>query len=133
MAEYTAVAPQTVNVGANVLFTDTVVRPCPAVRRREGSGIITLKGGHTFLVGFSANISGATAGTEVDLALTISGEELGATRMASTPAVAEDLNNVATFTEIEVPPCCCYTVAVENVGTEALTVANANLVIYRKE
>lgn len=133
MAEYTAVAPQTLTVGSNVLFTDTVVRPCPAVRRREGSGILTLRGGHTFLVAFSGNISGATAGTEVDLALTIAGEELGATRMASTPAVADDLNNVSTFAEIEVPPCCCYTIAVENVGTTDVTVANANLVLFKKE
>lgn len=133
MAEFTNALPQTVLLGANVIFTDNPVKACPCVRHRDGSGIFTFRGGHKYLIAFSANISGATAGTEVDLAITIGGEEIPSTRMAATPAVAEDLNNVAAFIELEVPSCCCYNVSVENVGTTALTVANANLVIFRED
>lgn len=133
MAEFTANAPQTIAVGSNVLFTDTVIKPCPAVTHREGSGIFTLRGGKRFLVLFNANVSGATAGTELDLAITIAGEELPATRMASTPAVADDLNNVSAQVYITVPACCCFTIGIRNVGTTAITVENANLILIKEE
>lgn len=132
MAEFINAEAQTVAVGSNVIFADTVYQPCRKVIHRAGSGIFTLKGGRYFL-NFNANISGATAGTEVDLAITLNGEELPATRMASTPAVAEDLNNVSAMTEIEIPSCCCVTIAVRNVGTTAMTVDDASLILRREE
>ena len=132
MSEFISVADQTVAVGGNVVFTETTVKPCCAVTHREGSGVFTLHGGKDYFLIFSANVSGATAGTEVDLAITIAGEEIQSTRMASTPAVADDLNNVNTAINIKVPSCCCYTVAIENVGTTEITVANANLIIIKE-
>lgn len=133
MAEFTANALQVVALNNNVAFTDTPVRPCPKVRHREGSGIFTLKGGSRYLIMFSANISGATAGTPVSLAIAISGEPVQSSNMISTPAVADDLNNVATSLYVDVPPCCCYNIAVENTGTTELSVQNANLIIIRED
>ena len=133
MAEFINNTEQTIAVGSNVVFTDVVVKPCTCVTHRAGSGIFTLHGGHRYLVAFSGNVSGATAGTEVDLALTIAGEEIAGTRMASTPAVADDANNVCTMSYITVPNCCCYTVAIENVGTTEVTVTAANLVIIKED
>lgn len=133
MAEYINNALQTIAVNENVLFTDTVIESCPCVRHREGSGIFTLRGGHTYTLLFSANIGSETAGTEVEVAFAIAGEEIAGTRMASTPTVANDINNVASFVTVIVPCGCCYTMSVENVGEAEVIVANANLIIRRED
>lgn len=132
MAEFISTVSQLVAINNNVLFNETVVPPCCKVNHRAGSGIFTLKGGR-YLVSFSANVSGATAGTEVDLALALNGEPLLSSLMASTPAVADDLNNVATSAYIVVPCNCCYQLSVRNTGTTDVTVNNANLIIQREE
>ena len=132
MAEFINNAVQNVAVGSNVLFADTVYPPCKKVIHREGSGIFTLKGGR-YYVSFGANIAGATAGTQLDLAITLNGEELPATRMAITPATATVANNVSRTTEIEIPCCCCVTLGVKNVGTTDVTVYNAGLVLRRED
>lgn len=133
MAEFVNTNTQAVAVGSNVLFTETILKPCSLVTHREGSGIFTLRGGKRFILGFSANVSGATAGTEVDLAIAMNGEPLPYTLMASTPAVADDLNNVSVFTEICAPACCCTTIAIRNVGTTTITIEDANLVLFRED
>lgn len=133
MAEFVNNTTQVVAVNNNVIFNDTLIKPCPLVTHREGSGIFTLRGGKKFLIAFSANVAGATAGTEVDLVLTLNGEPLPYTLMASTPAVADDFNNVSVFTEIYAPQCCCLTIAVRNVGETVITVENANLVLFRED
>ena len=125
MAEFIADAGQTVAVNGNVLFTDTPIEPCPCVRHRKGSGIFTLRGGHRYLLMFNANLVGATADTQVDLAFTIAGETVPGTVMASTPSVADAANNVSASVYIDVPPCCCYSVGIRNVD-------NANLIIIRE-
>lgn len=131
MAEFVSNAVQSVAVGSNVLFTDTVVKPCCAVKHRAGSGIFTLTGGNKYTLWFSANVTGATAGAEVTIALAIGGEEVPGTRMASTPDTAGAYNNVATGVVIEVPCGCCYTVSVRNIGTIPVNVATANLIIVK--
>lgn len=44
MAEYTAVALQTVAAGADVAFTETAVNGSNCITHREGSGIVKLRG-----------------------------------------------------------------------------------------
>lgn len=132
MAQFINEATQTIEVGENVVFSDTLIKPCKKVIHRDGSGIFTLKGGRYTLT-FSANVSGATAGTEVDLAFTINGEVLQYSRMASNPIVAEDLNNVSKTIQFDVPYCCCYTFAVRNVGTTPIIVDDASLVTSRED
>ena len=133
MAEFVNNTTQVIATGENVLFDDTLIKPCNLVTHREGSGIFTFRGGKKFIVGFSANVTGATAGTAVDLGITLNGELLPYTLMESTPAVADDFNNVSVFTEIYAPTCCCSTIAIRNVGETAITVENANLVIFRED
>lgn len=130
MAEFISPIPQTVEVNANVLFTDTVVEPCPKVRHRRGSGIFTLKGGR-YLVTFGANVSSPTIG-EISLAFALNGEELQGTRMTVTPTAADALFNVSKTTYIDVPCNCCYTLSVKNVTANAITVDDANLVTIRE-
>ena len=68
MAEYTAVALQTVAAGADVAFTETAVNGSGCITHREGSGIVKLRGitnqcRARFLVSYSGNIQIPTGGT----------------------------------------------------------------------
>lgn len=139
MAEFTAVALQTVELGQNVVFTETPICPTKCITHREGSGIVRLKGltNHQsrarFLVAFSGNIQIPTGGTveEISLAIAIDGEPLQSARMIVTPAAVENFFNVAAQVYIDVPCGCCVTIAVENTSTQAIEVQNANLIAVR--
>ncbi|MCQ2369223.1 MAG: hypothetical protein MJ007_01960 [Paludibacteraceae bacterium] len=132
MSEFINAQAQTIAVGDNVVFTDTLVRPCKKVIHREGSGIFTLKGGR-YTVIFSANVAGATADTELDLAFSLNGEVLEATRIASTPTIADEFNSVSKAYVIDIPYCCCGTLSIRNIGTTPITVDDAVLVMAREE
>ena len=132
MAEYTNSAAQTVNAGENVLFTET-----PIVHR-EGAGIVTLRGitqqcRARYRVSFGGNIAVPTGGTAgaISISLAINGEPLAATTAITMPAAVEEFNNVFAAAFVEVPRGCCLTVAVENTSTQAITIANANLIVER--
>lgn len=138
--ELTAVAPQTVLAGQNVLFTDTAV-PCNRgyVIHREGAGIVTLRGITNtnfarYKVTFFGNIGLPTGGTAapISIGLSINGEAIPATTATITVA-AGSLGNVSTGYIVDVPKGCCYTIAVKNVTDPAgpIDVENANLLIER--
>lgn len=133
MAEFINPIPQTVEANANVLFTDTVVCPCPKVRHREGSGIFTLKGGR-YLVMFSGNVAIPTGGTvgAITLAIALNGEALQGGIMITTPAAVEEFSNVSSMVYVDVPCNCCYTLSVKNIGATAITVDDANIVTIRE-
>lgn len=142
MAEYTANAVQTIAVGQNVLFTDVPIPGCrQGILHRQGSGIVTLRGQVNncsgfarYKVSFGANIAipaGGAAATPLSLALAIDGEPISTSSVIVTPAAAEQFWNVYASVFIDLPKGCCYTVAVENTGTTAVDVQNANLIIER--
>lgn len=142
MAEYTANAIQNVLVGQNVLFTDVPIPGCrQGILHRQGSGIITLRGQVNncsgfarYKVSFGANIAipeGGAASTPLSLALAIDGEPVPTSSVIVTPAAAEQYWNVYASIFIDLPKGCCYTIAVENIGTTAVDVQNANLIIER--
>lgn len=139
MAEYTAVSTQEVAQNGNVIFTNTAVRGTNCIKHREGSGIITLRGitnqcRARYFIEFSANIAvpaGGTAG-EISLAIAISGEPVLSSQMRSTPAAVSQFNNVSAGIYVDVPAGCCVNIAVENTSTQAIDVANANLVVTRE-
>ena len=139
MAEYTAVALQTVAAGADVAFTETVVNGSGCITHREGSGIVKLRGitnqcRARFLVSYSGNIQIPTGGTvgEISLALAVDGEPLQSTRMIVTPAAVENFFNVSAQAYIDVPRGCCSTVAVQNTSTQAIEVQNSNFIAVRE-
>lgn len=139
MAEYTAVALQTVAAGADVAFTETSVNGSGCITHREGSGIVKLRGitnqcRARFLVSYSGNIQIPTGGTveEISLALAVDGEPLQSTRMIVTPAAVENFFNVSAQAYIDVPRGCCSTVAVQNTSTQAIEVQNSNLIAVRE-
>ena len=139
MAEYTGVAAQEVAANGNVIFTNTAVRGSNCIQHREGSGIVTLRGltnqcKARFFVDFSGNIAVPTGGTAgaISLALAISGEPVLSSQMISTPAAVDQYNNVSAGIYVDVPRGCYVHIAVENTSDQAISVANANIVITRE-
>lgn len=139
--ELTANAAQTVTAGANVLFTDTSVK-CNRgyVVHREGAGLVTLRGicnGCSpiarYRVLFAGNLAIPTGGTveAISVALSLGGEALPTTTATVTPAAVENAWNVATAAFVDVPRGCCVSLAVKNISTQAISVANANMLIER--
>ena len=86
----------------------------------------------TYEINFSGNISGAVAGTPVQLAIALGGVGLPETVMEYTPSVANSFGNVSTGTFVR--ECCegCDQITVINTGAVAVTLsANMNLRIKR--
>lgn len=137
--EITANAVQTVAAGSNVTFTETPVSGNCSILHTDGSGLVKLRGLTTtqcrarFKVYFGANIAvptGSTAGA-ISLALSVDGEPVATTTMIATPAAVEEYFNVGSSIYLEVPACCCSTLGVRNIGTAAINVQNANLIVER--
>ena len=129
---------QTVASNQNVVFDQTVVKGNCAAIHREGSGLVTLRGitdqcRARFRVSFGANVAIPTGGAAVpiELAIAINGEAIGPATMISTPAAVANFNNVYTSIYLDVPVGCCYTISVTNIGTDAIEVENANLIVER--
>jgi hypothetical protein len=136
--EITANALQTVEANQNVIFTETAVCGSNSIIHREGSGLTTLKGLKTqcrarFRIFFSGNIAIPTGGTvgPISLAIAVDGEPVGPTTMIVTPAAVEQFFNVASAIYLDVPCGCCSKISVQNIGTEAIEVQNANLIVER--
>ena len=136
--EITANALQVVEVNQNIIFTDTAVCGSNSIIHREGSGLTTLRGltnqcRARFRVFFSGNIAIPTGGTvgPISVAISVNGEAVGPTTMIVTPAAVEQFFNVASAIYLDVPCGCCSQVSVKNLGTEAINVQNANLIIER--
>lgn len=139
MAEFTAVAQQTVAPNQVILFTDTPVRGNNSIMHREGSGLVSLRGLTScqprarFRVSFGANIAVPTGGTvgPISVAIAIDGEPVISTQMIVTPAAVEEFFNVNRETDIDVPAGCCAQVSVENTSEGDILVQNANLIVER--
>lgn len=136
--ELTANAIQTVEAGANVIFTDTVVPGNCSIMHRDGSGLVTLRGltnqcRARFRVSFGGNIAIPTGGTvdAISLAIAINGEPVATTTMISTPAAVEEYNNVFSAIFLDVPKGCCSQVSVKNTSDQTIEIQNANLIIER--
>ena len=149
MAEYSANAPQTVNPGETVLFTETEV-PCTRgfVRHREGGGDFVLSGwvpsrgcrcnqanSAIYNIGFGANIAVPTGQTvgPISLAITVNGTTVPSSTMIETPAAVEEFSNVSTTKAVPIWRGCCQTVAVRNTSSIPITVQNANITFSRPD
>ena len=140
MAEYSAVALQTVDVDNNILFNNG----CRACRKgfishRDDSGVFFLKGSNNgckaiYRVSFQANIAIAEGGTvePISIALTGNGETLGNATAIVTPVAIGDFWSVSVETFIDIPCSCCVTVSVENTSeTTDIDITNANIIFDR--
>lgn len=140
MAEFTAVALQTVATNQNVLFTESPVYSCScSILHREGSGLVTLRGSSKqcralYKVSFGANIAIPTGGEIADpisVAIAINGEALASSIATVTPAALTQFNNVSSTAFISVPLGCCSQISMQNVSTQTIDVQNANLIVER--
>lgn len=136
--ELTANTLQTVAANQNVLFTEIAVKGNCSISHRDGSGLVTLRGitnqcRARFKITFGANVAIPEGGTvaPISLAIAVAGEAIGPTTMISTPAAAEEFNNVFTAIFLDVPAGCCYTISVRNISEDAIDVQNANLIVER--
>ena len=151
MAEYSAVAVQTVNPGESVVFTATTI-PCTRglVQHSDETGNFLLSGWvpsnngcpccnnnnpADYLVDFGANITVPTGGTpgEISVAFAVDGSTLPASAMMATPAAIGDFFNVARSITVEIFNGCCQTLTIRNTSDQAINVQNATVRITRPD
>lgn len=135
MLELTNTAAQTVAPGQTVTFNNVIFNTKRNNNEffRLGTGSIQVVPG-TYEISFGGNVSGATAGTPVQLNIEYNGSPLPETTMISTPSAADALNHVFTETYLQVP---CQTgsgtFTVTNTGTTDITIgANPTFTVVRR-
>lgn len=138
MAEFTTTTIQTVAAGQNLPLTETAIKGSNCINHRAGAGNVTLRGltnqcKALFKVSFGGNIAIPTGGTvgAISVALAVSGEALNSATAIVTPAAVDQYSNVFTAVFVEVPRGCCVTVALKNTSTQAISIANSNLIVER--
>lgn len=138
MAEFTSTTTQTVAAGQNLPLTETAIKGTNCINHRAGAGNVTLRGltnqcKAIFKVSFGGNIAIPTGGTvgAISVALAVGGEALNSATAIVTPAAVDQYSNVFTAVFVEVPRGCCVTVALENTSTQAINIANSNLIVER--
>lgn len=138
MAEFSNSNTVSVAAGQNLPLTETAVAGPACIVHREGAGIVTLRGltnqcRARFKVSFGGNIAIPTGGAveAISVALAVNGEPLTSATAIVTPAAVENYFNVFVAAFIEVPRGCCVTAAVENTSTQAVSIANSNLIVER--
>jgi hypothetical protein len=138
MAEFTSTTIQTVAAGQNLPLTETAIKGSNCINHRAGAGNVTLRGltnqcKALFKVSFGGNIAIPTGGTvgAVSVALAVGGEALNSATAIVTPAAVDQYSNVFTAVFVEVPRGCCVTVALKNTSTQAISIANSNLIVER--
>lgn len=137
MAEFTAVAAQTVAQNSNIIWTDTPVPGNCSIIHREGSGLVTLRAlpngqcRSRFKVTFGANLAAVTTASAVSLAVAINGEPVSSSTMIVTPAAVAEYFNISSSIYLDIPTNCCSQISVENTSTQSVSVQNANLIIER--
>ena len=136
MAEFSNSNTVSVAAGENLPLTETAVKAPACIR--EGSGLVTLRGltnqcKARFKVSFGGNIAIPTGGAvgPISVALAVGGESLTSATAIVTPAAVENYFNIFVAAFIEVPRGCCVTVALKNTSTQAVSIANSNLIVER--
>lgn len=138
MAEFSNSNTVSVAAGQNLPLTETAVKGTNCIVHREGAGNVTLRGltnqcKAVFRVSFGGNIAIPTGGTvgAISVALAVGGEALNSATAIVTPAAVDQYSNVFTAVFVEVPRGCCVTVALKNTSTQAISIANSNLIVER--
>ena len=142
MAEFTYNPVQLIAAGSPAIFNSSISCQKGYIFHRNESGICILQGRVNnryatfarYQVTFNGNIAipeGGTAGGSISVAVSIDGEPILTSNAISTPAAADQYNNVTSTAIIDVPRGCCFNVAIENTSSVPINMQNANLVINR--
>lgn len=128
----------TVTFDLTVLHTGCDPNGCGGSEyHRQNSGAVRLRGKSRccpsiFDVFFKGNVTTATAGTEVQLAIAIDGTPLAETMMNETIGMANSFKNMAAMTALKVHPGKDVSLSVTNTGAVPVTLdANSALYIRR--
>lgn len=143
MAEYSAVAEQTVNPGETVVFTLSPV-PCNRgfVRHRDDSGSFLLSGyaprckrSAMYLVDCGMNIAIPEGGTvgPIQVSLALDGNTISGSTMIVTPAAVGEYFNVSRAIHVPVWRGCCQTISIRNTSDQPILVQNANIIFERPD
>lgn len=133
MAELMHIAQQTIDAGANALFSLYRYRE-PGVSLSPGAGQVQVKprgGVCRYKVRYRGNIAVPSTGTAegISVALAANGEVLGNTLATVTPAAVENFFYVAGEATLDAD--CCFTVALRNASGQAILLQNAELTVER--
>lgn len=150
MAEFNAVENQIINPGEAFVFTTTPV-PCRLglIRHREGTGNFLLAGYSVlkricgmltrnrtsdYEVYFGSNVGIPEGGTvePISVSISLDGATIPASTMQSTPAAAQEFNNINRAIAVEVWPGCCETITVRNTGTQPIEANSSTIKIIPK-
>ncbi len=132
MIELSNTTEQTLSAGQSITFNTVLLHTGNGECYRSNTGSVKMRANGIYEVRFNANVSGATAGTATRLAIQQGGVTLQETTMITTPAVANDVNNVSCSTLIK--NCCgdYDRVTIVNTGTVDVTIsANPAFIIRR--
>lgn len=124
---------QTVASGQSITFNTVLSKTGCAECHRENTGSVKLCAKNAiYQIEFTANVTGATASTPVQLTVQLGGDNLPETNMIYTPATADAVGNVSVSFPVR-NNCCDYDrISVVNTGTTDITVsANPLLFIHR--
>lgn len=130
MIDSVNVATQSVAVNAPVLFGSTRIKTGCTVRHEPGSGRFVLTKPGIYKVTFNGTISAAVATTAI-LNIMQDGEAIPGAQIQVDTGAAPDIESGSVTTLIRVYGCDS-TVSVINLGTTALDISNANIVITRE-
>lgn len=124
---------QTVASGQSITFNTVLSKTGCAECHRKNTGSVKLCAKNAiYQIEFTANVTGATASTPVQLTVQLGGDNLPETNMIYTPATAGAVGNVSVSFPVR-NNCCDYDrISVVNTGTTDITVsANPLLFIHR--
>lgn len=130
MIDSVNVATQSVAVNAPVLFGSTRIKTGCTVRHESGSGRFVLTKPGIYKVTFNGTISAAEATTAI-LNIMQDGEAIAGAQIQTSVAAAPEVVSGSVTTLIKVYGCDSA-VSVTNLGTTALNISNANIVITRE-
>ena len=132
MIELSNTADQVLTAGQSITFDKVLLKIGCAECHRANTGSDKMRVDGIYEASFAGNISGAVAGTPVQLAFQLGGATMPETTMVATPGAANASNNVATSTLIK--NCCgdYDRITVTNTGTTDVTVAANSAFIVRR-
>lgn len=129
MIDAVNVAAQTVNINNPVPFGATRIKTGCTVRHEQGSGRFVLTRPGIYRVTFNSTIS-ATADTVAILNITQDGEAIAGAQIQVGTGPSPNIESGSVTTLVRVF-CGDSAISVVNLGTAALTISNANIVIDR--
>lgn len=140
MAAYSALAEQTIQPGAFMVFTNTLV-PCNRglIQHADGTPLFNLSGwvpnnnfyrcccnrpNAQYNTKFNANVALAPTATvePISVSIAVDGVAFPLSEMDSTPAAVSEFNHIGTDLPIPILNGCCQNVAVQNTGTQPIVI-----------